>query len=202
MAEAETRAPLAARGMLDSYAEALASASAEVRITVLPLAQQLNLRVDTSRASLSAIGDVLGVDLPGALSSAQAGERTVVWLGPDEWLVVDPAGEADLAARLAAAVGDDGAVVDQSGQRLSLLLEGDVVGLLAKGTALDLRPREFPEGTALQGMLAQAIVILVSRSADSSRVELIARSSFAAYVADWLIDALADPLASPAPHGG
>jgi hypothetical protein len=45
-------------------------------------------------------------------------------------------------------------------------------------------------------------VILVSRSADSSRVELIARTSFAPYVADWLIDALADPLAYPASHGG
>jgi sarcosine oxidase, subunit gamma len=51
-------------------------------------------------------------------------------------------------------------------------------------------------------MLAQAVVIFVSRSTDGSRVELIARTSFARYVADWLLDALADPLAYPAPHGG
>jgi len=203
MAEAHTTAPLAARGILDSRIEALANASDEVSIAVLPPAQHLNVRVDTARASLDALHDVLGADLPGALSAVTtAVGRTIVWLGPDEWLVIDPARPADLESQLRAALGDAGAVVDQSGQRLSLALEGDVPGLLAKGTGLDLHPRTFPEGTALQGMLAQAVVIFVSRSEDSSRVELIVRTSFARYVADWLVDALLDPLAYPAFHGG
>lgn len=203
MAEAMTPAPLAARGILESRAGALANASGDVRITVLPPALQLNLRLDTGRVSLEAVRDVLGADLPGPLSSATtATGRTVLWLGPDEWLVIDPARTQALEQSLRAAVAGAGAVVEQSGQRISILLEGDVPGLLAKGTAVDLHPRAFPEGTVLQAMLAQAVVIFVSRSGDSSRVELIARTSFAPYVADWLIDALADPLAYPAPHGG
>lgn len=203
MAEAKTTAPLAARGILDTRIEALAHASDAVRIEVLPPALHLNLRVDPSRASLDAVRDVLGADLPGALSSATTGDgRTILWLGPDEWLVIDPARPADLERALREAVAGAGAVVNQSGQRLSILLEGDVAGLLAKGAAIDLHPRAFGRGAAVQAMLAQAVVVFVSRSDDASRVELIARTSFAPYVADWLIDALADPLAYPAPHGG
>lgn len=203
MAEAKTTAPLAARGILDSRIESLANASDAVRIEVLPPAVQLNLRLDTARASLEAVRDVLGGDLPGPLSSVTTAEgRTIVWLGPDEWLVVDPMRTAELESSLRAAVVGAGAVVEQSGQRISILLEGDVPALLAKGTALDLHPSAFPRGAAVQAMLGQAVVIFLSRSADASRVELIARTSFAPYVADWLVDALADPLAYPAPHGG
>ncbi|WP_223214926.1 sarcosine oxidase subunit gamma [Microbacterium ureisolvens] len=203
MAEAKTTAPLAARGILDSRIESLANASDAVRIEVLPPAVQLNLRLDTARASLDAVRDVLGGDLPGPLSSATTpAGRTLVWLGPDEWLVIDPMRTAELEASLRAAVAGAGAVVEQSGQRISILLEGDVPALLAKGTAIDLHPDEFPRGAAVQAMLGQAVVVFVSRSDDASRVELIARTSFAPYVADWLLDALADPLAYPAPHGG
>lgn len=201
MAEAMTSDPLAWHGILEPRIEALAGTPEEVRIEVLPPSLQLNLRVDAARVSLQAVSRALGIDLPGALSAAstQSG-RTVVWLGPDEWLVIDPERSADLESSLRSAVADAGAVVDQSGQRVSLLLHGDVPGLLAKGTAVDLHPRAFPEGTAVQAMLAQAVVILVARSADASRFELIVRTSFARYVADWLVDALADPLAHP--HGG
>jgi sarcosine oxidase subunit gamma len=203
MGETLNSAPLAARGILDAHTERLANASDAVAVTALPLATQLNLRVDATRARLDELREVLGVDLPGALSSTVTdGGRTVVWLGPDEWLVIDPERSPELESALRRVLGDAGAVVDQSGQRVSLQLEGDVIGVLSKGTALDLRPGEFPEGAALQGLLAQAVVIFVSRSTDGSRVELIARTSFARYVADWLLDALADPLAYPAPHGG
>ncbi|MFH8252552.1 sarcosine oxidase subunit gamma [Microbacterium sp. B2969] len=200
---ADTRETLQAQGILDDYVERLAEASTDVRVTVQPLAQQLNLRVDASRVSPSAVEAVLGVALPGALSAVTSPTgATVIWLGPDEWLVVDPSRSTSLEGELRAAVGDGGAVVDQSGQRLSLLVEGDARGLLAKGVAFDLHPSGFPEGTALQGLLAQAVVIFVSRSADASRIELIVRTSFARYVADWVLDALLDPLAYPAPLGG
>lgn len=203
MAEVNATAELGRRGILDSRLETLAQAEGAVRVSVLPPARQLNLRVDAARVSFDAVTEALGGELPGALTSVTTRTgRTVVWLGPDEWLVIDPVRESGIETALRSAVGDAGAVVDQSGQRVSLLIEGDVSGLLSKGTAVDLHPRAFPEGTAVQAMLAQAVVILISRSADSSQVEVIARTSFAPYVADWLVDALADPLAYPASHGG
>lgn len=203
MAEANIGATLTARSALDPYAERFAALDGEVGIVPQPLARHLNLRIDTARASLEAVESALGTPLPGALSSVVTPDgASVLWLGPDEWLVIDPAASASLVTDLRAAVGDAGVVVDQSGQRVSLLVTGDAEGLLAKGTGLNLSAREFPEGTALQGFLAQAVVIFVSRSSDSSGIELVIRASFARYVADWLLDALCDPLAHPAAHGG
>ncbi len=201
MADIDLHAPLAAHGILDSRLDALAAAGGPVAVRVLPPATQLNLRVDIGHAPLDALRSVLGVDLPGALSAeADENGRSVVWLGPDEWLVVDPAAPAGLEDDLRAALACAGAVTDQSGQRVSFEISGDVAGLLAKGTAIDLHPAAFPAGSAVQTLLAQAVVIVVARSDDASRVELIARSSFAPYVLDWLVDALSDPLAHPAPH--
>lgn len=198
MGDAAAGQPLTAVGILDPYLERFASADA-VSLEVLPFAQHLNLRLDAASESADAVVAVLGAPLPGPLAWREASEGvSVVWLGPDEWLVVDPARSADLERALRDAVGDTGAVVDQSGQRLSIVVEGDANGLLAKGTAFDLRPAVFGPGAALQGMLAQAVVIFVSRADDPPRVELIVRTSFARYVADWLLDAIADPLAYPA----
>lgn len=196
MVDVATERPLAAVGILDPYRETFAAIDGPVRLEVQPLVEHLNLRVDPASAEASAVADVLGAPLPGALSYVVTpGGATVIWLGPDEWLVVDAAG---LETPLRDAVGTAGAVVDQSGQRLSIAVDGDANGLLAKGTAFDLRPSVFAPGSALQGMLAQAVVIFVSRADDPPRVELIVRTSFARYVADWLLDALADPLAYPA----
>jgi sarcosine oxidase, subunit gamma len=192
---------LTPRGALDSYRDRLAALEA-VHLDVLPLARHYNLRVDGSGPSALAVEAVLGAQLPGALSWASAADgSTVVWLGPDEWLVLAASDATDIEAALRSAVGDDGAVVEQSGQRLSLVVSGDAYGLLAKGTGLDLRPSAFPEGTALQGFLGQAVVVYLSRADDGSRVELLVRTSFARYVADWLLDAAADPLAYPADVG-
>ncbi len=203
MAEANIGATFTVRRALDLYAERFAALDGPVLVAVQPPARHLNLRLDTSRASLDDLEAALGAALPGALSSVTTVEgASVLWLGPDEWLVMDPGCSASLEAALRAAVGDAGVVVDQSGQRVSLLLTGDARALLAKGTGLNLNPREFVEGTTLQGFLAQAVVIFLSRSSNSSAIELVVRASFARYVAEWLLDALSDPLAHPASHGG
>src|SRR5689334_10201475 len=63
-----------------------------VRITVLPAAERISLRAPS--ASVSALSKALGVDLPRKpKTSASAGGRVALWLGPDEWLVVDQTGD-------------------------------------------------------------------------------------------------------------
>ena len=63
-------------------------------------------------------------------------------------------------------------------------------GVLAHGCALDLDPRAYgvdaPTQCA-QTMLARAQVVLVAGG--GSEVEVLVRSSFAIYLADWLLDA-------------
>ena len=203
-----TTQPLARRNTLGEREHALAhigdparplgpEAALGVSVRADALSRHLNLRVDARTAALAAVEGVLGAALPGPLSWVSAkGGRTVIWLGPDEWLVTEPIDEPSLESALREAVTQgSGAVVEQTGQRISLTVLGEAAGLLAKGASLDLSVANFGVGTALQGYLAQAIVIFVSRD---EGVELLVRSSFARYVADWLLDAAAAPLAVPA----
>ncbi|TNM67808.1 sarcosine oxidase subunit gamma [Streptomyces sp. NP160] len=141
-----------------------------------------------------ALAQVLGVPLParpGTWVATPAGGR-VVWLGPDEWLVTVPAAPSeDLEARLrAAAAPAGGAAVDVSAQRVALRLEGPHArDLLAAGCAIDTHPSVFSTGTAAQTLLGQAGVILLALSDDGRSYEVLVRSSFARYLADWLADA-------------
>ncbi|WP_308253022.1 sarcosine oxidase subunit gamma family protein [Pseudonocardia sp. ICBG601] len=66
--------------------------------------------------------------------------------------------------------------------------------LLSFGCALDLHPRSFPAGSSAQTLLGRAAVLLLARDdrsdADGGAVfDLHVRSSFAGYLADWLLDA-------------
>ncbi len=77
--------------------------------------------------------------------------RSVLWLGPDEFLVVGPVdAAAELIGMLVEAVGDDsGSVVDVSANRSTLVLSGPQArDLLEKGCTLDLHPRSFTPAVA------------------------------------------------------
>ena len=79
--------------------------------------------------------------------------------------------------------------MDVSGQRVALRFRGRAAReLLALGCALDLHPSEFPAGRCAQTLLAQAGVLLVALG-DGDDYVLHVRSSFAGYLADWLLDA-------------
>jgi sarcosine oxidase subunit gamma len=194
MVENITAAP---QGALDTYRTQFAAISGTVEVRISPPARHLNLRADA--AGIAAFSAVLGVDMPGASRWAHgAGGATVVWLGPNEWLVIAPLDTShELEQQLReAAAGASIAVTDQSGQRLSVVVSGDAAGLLSKGTAIDVHPAVFVPGTAIQSFVGQAVVVLLARS--DNEIELLVRTSFARYVGDWLVDALVDPLAYPA----
>lgn len=107
-------------------------------------------------------------------------ERSVLWLGPTEWLVID--GEPiDLPGG-----------VDVSANRTTIELSGpNARDVLEKGCTLDLHPRAFTAGRCAQTTLARAQVILWQTS-DEPVYHLLVRGSFARYVADWLTDAASE----------
>jgi sarcosine oxidase, subunit gamma len=108
-----------------------------------------------------------------------AGE--VLWLGPDEWLVLG-AREQDFPEAAAA--------VDVSANRVCFELAGeDVEDLLAQGCALDLHPSVFAPGRCAQTLLARAQVIL--HRPDERTFRILVRPSFAPYLRAWLEDAIA-----------
>lgn len=108
---------------------------------------------------------------------AEWGDRSVLWLGPTEWLVVGD-GPTNLPGG-----------VDVSANRTTIELSGPHArDVLEKGCTLDLHPRAFTVGRCAQTTLARAQIILWQTS-NTPVYHLLVRGSFAQYVADWLVDA-------------
>ena len=147
----------------------------------VPFLAQISVRVDASAP----------VALPHDENTwLEDGAREVLWLGPDEWLVVGAHATADhLVNDLERALGGlHHSVVDVSAARAVIELRRDdgrePRDVLANGCALDLHPRSWREGMCAQTLLARIPVILQEREA-STRV--FVRPSFANCLVDWLV---------------
>ncbi|MFJ9632534.1 sarcosine oxidase subunit gamma [Streptomyces sp. NPDC101175] len=188
------RSPLA--GAAGRLAAATRASGGAVRLAELPFLAQVNVRLDAKGAAADAVGLALGLSLPLEPDTVvRAGESAVLWLGPDEWLVVGPPDtQRELEDRIRAAGGAEHvAVTDVSAQRTTLLVSGARArDLLAHGCALDLHPRAFGPGRCAQTTLARAQVVLVARDEVAAGFWVLVRSSFAGYLTDWLLDAAAE----------
>ena len=159
----------------------------------------LNLRGDaTDKRFLDAVRKGLGTVPPRDPNTVAAADGVrILWLGPDEWLVVAPEASPEnggpdawqaLATGLAnhhhsvTELSDNYAVVDLAGTKAAWVL--------AKGWPNDLHSSVFMPGHCAQGMLAHAQVIL--EKTGDERYRLYVRPSFAAYLWDWLTDAAGD----------
>lgn len=161
----------------------------------LPFLTQLNLRSDPESAAADRIAKALGGFLPAVpCTVARLDGVDVLWLGPDEWLLVAPASDRDaLTETVCEAVAQDGAVTDVSAQRTIVRLTGPPVReVLARGCAIDLHPNVTPVDSCVQTLLAQTGVILVVNDEAASDLLVLVRASFAEYFADWLIDACSE----------
>ena len=178
---------------LQPWAARFAQLSDSVAIVEEPFVTMVDLRVDPAGPGVQAAAELLGVELPTTASTyAKSSDTTVIWQGPDEWLLTGTAlAGPELEARLREAVGPHGgAAVDVSGQRTTLRLSGvHSRDVLAKGCALDLHPSAFRDGTAAETTLGQAGVILLAVNGSGDDYRIVVRSSFARYLADWLLDA-------------
>ena len=134
----------------------------------------------------------MGVALPRKpCTISENGLVRVVWVGPDDWFIVGPSGQPEaIALRLREALsGMHHAVTDVSSGYTVLHLSGRPVrDVLAQGCPLDLHPRAFRPGMAVTTTLARVPLILWQVRPDAYR--LLPRSSFADYVARWLVDAM------------
>ena len=105
-------------------------------------------------------------------------------------MVAAPGAEAALEAELAEALAGLGSVVDLSANRTAVQVVGPRArDVLAKGCALDLHPRAFGMGRCAQTLLGRAQVVLEQLADEPLTYGLLVRSSFAAYVATWLLAA-------------
>jgi sarcosine oxidase, subunit gamma len=184
------------RSSLAHLAETLAAGSAPGAVTLheVPYLAQVDLRVDPGSPAAPRIAAALGAPLPVHPGTVAAGgARSVLWLGPDEWLVLGPDGDAPAILRaLRTALGaTHGSVIDVSASRTTLELSGRRArDVLEKGCSVDLHPRSFQPGRCAQTLLARSQVLLW-RPGDRT-YRLLVRGSFAEYVAEWLLDAMGE----------
>lgn len=162
---------------------------------------QVSFRADPADASLLArIGEGLAATpptTPNTVTAATDGQGHVLWLGPDEWLVVAregaPSGAAAAieAALRGAAAGAFLTAVDVSANRVGIEIAGPgALELLAAGCALDLE-RALPAGACAQTLLARANVVLWHvTDGPAPRYVVLVRPSFVRYLVAWLRDAL------------
>jgi sarcosine oxidase subunit gamma len=192
MAETGMAETLARTGPLHGWAGRFA----ELPDTVALLAEPFHAMVDVrcSGAAAERTAAQVGRPLPvrgWAEGGADGAGSTAIWLGPDEWLVTSPfVSPADLEAALREALDGEGAAVDVSAQRTTIRLRGaHARDVLETGCAIDLHPRAFPAGSAAVTTLGQAGIVLLALDDDGTDYRILVRSSFAGYLAEWLIDA-------------
>jgi sarcosine oxidase, subunit gamma len=189
------------RSALVDLADAMQQGSGSgVSLRELSFLQQVELRGDPGDpVFLGAFRQALGLDLPLAPNSTtEAVGRTALWLGPDNWLTVEPEGAgSDLVAKLAPALaGLHAAMVDVSAARAILELTGaHARAVLQKGCGLDLHPRAFTPGSCAGTHLARAQVLLMQRDR-APTYWIFVRPSFGPYLVAWLLDAMAEFRAS------
>ncbi|MCD7438515.1 sarcosine oxidase subunit gamma [Streptomyces lincolnensis] len=170
-----------------------------VTLTERPFLTMVNLRVPPASEAADRIEKALGAPLPDRCGdTTAAGPCTVLWLGPDEWLVLsrDEGTTAELRDALG---GGPGSVVDVSANRTTVELSGPSARqVLEKGCPLDLHPRVFGPGRAVSTTVGP-VAVLLWQVDDTPTYRLLPRSSFADYLARWLIDAMSEYRAPEVP---
>jgi len=136
-------------------------------------------------------GEVFGVRFPLAACRAERhADRAVLWLGPDEWLLIAPAyQEASIEAQFASSLADvPHALVGVGHRNVAMSLEGfRATDVLSAGCPLDLDETAFPVGMCTRTILAKAEIILWRTGLQDFTIGVW--RSFAPYVRDFLIEA-------------
>ncbi|MDQ1066090.1 sarcosine oxidase subunit gamma [Streptomyces canus] len=199
MAEPITEGPVALRtSPLSHLQERMRAAGVGgargVTLAELPFVTMVNVRVAPASEAAHRIGRTLGTPLPRRCGdTATSGLHTILWLGPDEWLVLSRADAGTVTAQVRQALdGAPGSVVDVSANRTTLELSGPAAReVLEKGCPLDLHPRVLGPGRAVSTTVGP-IAVLLWQLDDGPTYRLLPRSSFADYLARWLIDAMSE----------
>jgi sarcosine oxidase subunit gamma len=182
------RSPLA-----DRHAEF--AARGQVRIAEEAFLTQVNVRVHPGSPAVARIERALELALPHQPNRVTGDQRrAMLWLGPDERLVIAPDGQADtIVNAVQRSIGDSlGSTVDVSANRTTLRLAGPRSReVLEKVCSLDLHPRVFGPGQCAQTLIGRTQAVLWQIGPEPT-YRLLVRCSFANYLADLLLDAMAE----------
>jgi sarcosine oxidase subunit gamma len=163
----------------------------DVKLATLPPAHRISLRVPA--ASVEALSRAIGLALPQRpKTSASTDSRTALWLGPDEWLVIDDGADDPLEG--CAGVEALHSAVGISHRNVGILVSGPAAaGTINAGCPQDLSLAAFPVGACSRTVLGKVEIVLLRTAADAFRVECW--RSFSDYVFAFLTEAARDAAA-------
>lgn len=146
------------------------AASRAATVTALPPVARFSLRARGD--AVAALSGALGVDLSVRVGAwAQSGARDVLCLGPDEWMIHAPEGDAGAIVAACAGVDAPHALVDVSDRELSFAITGpQAAELLTLGLPRD--PDSIAVGTGRRTVFDGATVILWRDGADAFRMDV------------------------------
>lgn len=162
---------------------------AKVAIRELPGLHMIDLRVTPATSAQTAVVEALGIHLPEKpwFISCEA-ESLVLCLAPDWWLIIGSQEVEQELETLRLTSDHHFSIVDVSGQRTTIELEGlKVREVIAHLWEQDIREKSFPIGSVSQGLMAKSPVIVCHVA--TLRYRVIVRSSFALHLWKALVDA-------------
>lgn len=150
--------------------------------------ERVSLRAE--EAAIAGINNTLGLALPRqprtsvTLELSEQGNLSILWIGPDEWLVVAPNG-TDLMRRINTVTSGLYSAVSIDHRNTSITVSGVNATLaLNAGCPQDLSEEAFPIGCCARTIIGKAEVVLWRTAEDSFHVECW--RSFSDYVWKYL----------------
>jgi sarcosine oxidase subunit gamma len=166
--------------------------AAGVKLEVLPPAHRISLRAPA--ASVGALSEALALTLPQRpKTSALNGSRIALWLGPDEWLVIDEGANDPLGA--CASVEALHSAVGISHRNVAIAVTGPgAANTINAGCPQDLSLAAFPVGACSRTILGKIEIVLLRTGEHAFRVECW--RSFSDYAFTFLTEAARDAAAA------
>lgn len=172
---------------------------AGVLISESPGRGQIVVRGQPSDPAFSqGVKKALSVSLPTEACTSSGDPKGIhmLWMGPDEWLVVTPekARSKTTTSLEKALRGLHAAVVDVSESRTVIQIQGaNARSVLDKGCSIDLHPRAFSPGQVVNTLLGRCHITLhqtaVASQSGNPSYDIYVHRSFSEYMWTWIEDA-------------
>ncbi|QRM35897.1 sarcosine oxidase subunit gamma [Microvirga sp. VF16] len=168
----------------------LPETTTQVAIRPLPAQARFSLRLNEADLEGAKTAAGFTLDLPINSRSGSA-ERSSIRLGPNEWLLIGPYGDAGaIADQVGAALsGRFYTLVDVSHRNVGIIVSGRrAADVLNSGCPLDLVEAAFPTGMATRTLMGKAEIVLMKLD-DAPTFQVECWRSFSTYVRDYLVEA-------------
>ena len=163
-----------------------------IKIKELPFVKKINLRLDpNNKDCISSCSEILSTMLPTKANtySVNAINEKVIWLGPDEWLIVSDDDDAFL--KLLNKIGDlEASLTDVSENRTIIRIRGRYVYvLLSKFLVLDLEKNLSTDSSCAQTLFVKVPVLLVRNHLKGTpEIDMFTNRSHANYIYNLIVD--------------